>query len=86
MSPAVNDGEYILVKKPRSFRPGLIYVIEHSDLGRIVKRLKTIEGGQAVVFGDNPKSTPEAVIGPVAKERITGRAFLAITSRGLKIL
>jgi len=78
MSPALNDGDYILTIKPWSVRPGFIYVVNHSDLGRIVKRLDRIENGRYYFSGDNPKSTPGAVIGPVTRARIIGRMLLKI--------
>jgi len=78
MSPTLNDGDYILTLKPRSVRPGFIYVVNHSDLGRIVKRLDRVEDGRYYFTGDNPKSTPSAVIGPVTRERIIGRMVFKI--------
>lgn len=84
MSPALSDGDYVITLKPRSFRPGLIYVIDHTDLGRIIKRLDRFEGARLIVSGDNPESTPSSVIAPITKDRVTGRAVLAITKTGLK--
>jgi len=78
MSPALNNGDYILTIKPRSVRPGFVYVINHADLGRIVKRLERIEDDLYYFKGDNPKSTPGAVIGPVTRGRIIGRMILKI--------
>ncbi len=86
MSPTLNDGDYIVTIKPRSVRPGFIYVINHSDLGRIVKRLERIENNRYFLKGDNPKSTPRTVMGPVANDRIIGRVFLKISKCGLRQL
>lgn len=88
MSPALNAGDYIICKniKPRSIRPGLIYVITHSDLGRIVKRVSTMRGHAYILCGDNPSSTPSEVMGPVTPERITKRAIFAITKSGIRKL
>ncbi|PHS77306.1 MAG: peptidase S24 [Robiginitomaculum sp.] len=86
MSPTLTGGDYVLTIKPRSIRPGFIYVVNHSDLGRIVKRLERIENSQYFFKGDNPQSTPSAVIGPVAKDRIIGRTILRISKSGLKRL
>ena len=86
MSPALEDGDYVLIKKPRSYRPGSIYVIYHTDLGRIVKRLKSVENGSLIFNGDNPSSTPEAVIAPVSQDRVSGQAWLRISKTGMCLL
>ena len=84
MSPALEDGDYVVTIKPRALCTGFIYVINHSDLGRIVKRLERIENGRAIVTGDNSTSTPSSVIAPIAVERISGRAVLRISKSGIQ--
>ena len=86
MSPSLEDGDYVLIKKPRSYRPGFIYVIQHSDLGRIVKRLTNIQDDKLLFKGDHQSSTPDAVIAPVTKDRVLGRAWLRISKAGLSRL
>ena len=86
MSPALFDGEYVVTKKARSFRPGYIYVINHSDLGRIIKRLKSAKSGRFTFYGDNQSSTPSAVIAPVSSDRIIGKAIWAIGKSGIRLL
>jgi len=86
MSPALNNGDYVITKKPRSFKPGFIYVIDHIDLGRIIKRLDRIENDHLMFSGDNPKSTPGAVLAPVAPERVTALAWFVISHNGLQRL
>jgi len=83
MSPTLKDGDYVLTIRPRSLRAGFIYVVEHGDLGRIIKRLDHIQNGQYHFKGDNPKSTPSAVMGPVGAPRIVARALLKISRRGV---
>jgi len=83
MSPALEDGDYVLIKKPRSYRPGSIYVINHTDLGQIIKRLKSIENDRLTFKGDNASSTPEAVIAPINQDRVSGQAWLRISKNGL---
>ncbi|MBL4853289.1 MAG: S24/S26 family peptidase [Robiginitomaculum sp.] len=83
MSPTLNDGDYVLTIKPRSLRAGFIYVVEHGDLGRIIKRLDRTQNDRYYFKGDNPKSTPGTVIGPVTAPRITARALLKISKRGI---
>jgi len=85
MSPALNDGDYVLTKKPRQLRAGLIYVVNHSDLGRIIKRLESTKHDRCFFLGDNPKtSTPSAIIGAVEKSRVTAQVILVIGKAGLR--
>ena len=84
MSPALRDGDYIVTKKPRSYRPGFIYVINHSDLGQIVKRLSAVEKDRYLFKGDNQASTPSSIIAPVSADRIIGRALWVIGPSGIR--
>lgn len=86
MAPALMDGDYVIMIKARSFRLGFIYVIDHSDLGRIIKRLDRVENERLIVSGDNSASAPSSIIAPVATSRVLGRARFAITKSGLKRL
>jgi len=85
MSPTLEDGDYVITKKPRLYRAGLLYVINHIDLGRIIKRLERTEGDKCFFIGDNPKaSTPPSLIGSVEQNRIVGQVFLVIGPKGLR--
>ena len=84
MSPVLSDGDYVLTKKPRRLTPGLIYVIDHSDLGRIIKRLGSTKHDRCFFLGDNPASTPSAVIGAVEKSRVVGQVILVIGKSGIR--
>ena len=88
MSPTLRDGDIILVKriKLRSLRPGFIYIIQHSDLGQIIKRLDGFQDKRCLFSGDNPNSTPRAVIAPVDKHRVQERALLRIGAQGIHLL
>ena len=87
MAPTLQDGDIILTKKPRSLRPGLIYVIDHPDLGRIVKRLSKIDTrGLVRLSGDNPQSTPDKLLGAIQTHYITQRAWLVVGKNGIKRL
>jgi len=79
MSPTLQDGDYVITKKPRQLMAGLIYVINHSDLGRIVKRLGDTKHDRCYFIGDNPTSTPSSVIGAVE-----GQVILIIGSSGIR--
>lgn len=84
MSPTLNDGDIVLTKTPRSLRPGRLYIVQHSDLGRIVKRLDAEIEGRYNFIGDNPASTPSAIIAPVEASRITGEVIAAFGRSGLR--
>jgi len=84
MSPALVNGDYAVIKKPRAFSPGRIYVVQHSDLGLIVKRLKCIENSRYIFEGDNTASTPSSLIAPVEAERIKGQVIFVIGKSGLR--
>jgi len=84
MSPTLENGDYVLTKKPRLLRAGLIYVINHIDLGRIVKRLGDIKHDRCYFIGDNPASTPSNIIGAVEKSRVIGQVIWIISKTGLK--
>ena len=88
MAPTLRAGEIVLTvkTKPAALRSGLIYVIDHSDLGKVIKRLGAFEHGRYRVIGDNPASTPSAVMGTIEPERITRRAVLVIGSKTLRRL
>ncbi len=84
MSPALMGGEYVVTIKARSYRPGFIYVVDHIDLGLIIKRLNSERDGRYLFTGDNQKSVPSAVIAPVTSDRITGRVIWIIGPAGIR--
>ena len=85
MSPTLEDGDYVIIKKPRHIRAGLLYVINHIDLGRIIKRLQDTKHDRFYFIGDNPKSsTPSSLIGAVEKDRMIGQVILVIGPKGLR--
>ncbi len=87
MLPTLKDGDIVITVKPRTPRAGFIYVCHHSDLGQIIKRLSGFDArGRAVLSGDNPNSTPSAVMGTVEPERLMGRAVFSIGKSGIRRL
>ena len=87
MTPTLFDGDILITTKPRALRAGLIYVINHSDLGRIVKRLKSLdERGRAELSGDNPASTPSVLMGTVEPSRVVGQARFVFGKSGVRKL
>jgi len=87
MLPTLFDGDTVITTKPRVVHAGLIYVVDHSDLGLIIKRLDSFDNrGRARLTGDNPRSTPSAVMGTVETERFVGQARFAFGKSGLRKL
>jgi len=84
MLPALTDGDYVMTSKPRSFRPGSIYVINHIDLGLIVKRLDRTQNDKCIFSGDNLQSVPDAIIAAVHKDRVTGQVRFVIGPKGIR--
>lgn len=85
MAPTLNDGDYVLSIFTGRPKPGRVYIINHGDLGRIVKRLSAISPDNHLSFtGDNPASTPDALLRAVEPKRLLGRAWVAITKNGIK--
>ena len=89
MSPTLEDGDYVITKKPRPqsngyLASGLIYVINHSDLGRIIKRLVNTKHDRCFFIGDNPTSTPSTLIGAVEISRVIGQVIWVIGKSGIK--
>ena len=84
MSPTLLDGEYVVTKKPRSIRPGFIYVIDHVDLGRIIKRLERIEKERYFFTGDGADSVPQNILATVTSDRLVAEVRLKIGPSGIK--
>ena len=91
MAPTFQDGDYILARritKPNyKFKIGNIYLIDHIDLGLIIKRLdQETADGRLIVSGDNPVSNSGDILGHIDKTRVRARALLKISSKGTRRL
>lgn len=86
MSPTLENGDYILTFKPRTFRAGFIYVLNHDRMGRIVKRLSHQTEDEFWFEGDNAASSSLDKIGCVTRDQIIGHAVLRITPKGVRKL
>ena len=82
MEPTLLDGDYILCIKPRALRPGLLLWVAHPRFGRIVKRLRA----DGRLESDSAEGTAAERLGPVAACEVLGRAVLAVTPSGIKLL
>ena len=87
MAPTLQDGDYVVCWPARSFDVGRVFIIDHSDLGLIIKRLeREAPDGRLIFAGDNPVSNSGNILGTIEKARVKTRAFLKISSKGLKRL
>ncbi|WP_409433756.1 helix-turn-helix transcriptional regulator [Litorimonas sp. RW-G-Af-16] len=80
MVPTLMPGDYVLTKKPRFIRAGLIYVIEHERHGLIVKRATRLEGDLISYVSDNSEGSS----GQVSAAQVKRVAWLAITPKGVR--
>ena len=84
MAPTLLDGDYVLTKSASTYDVGRIYLIDHSDLGLIIKRLeREAPDGRLIFAGDNPVSNSGNILGTIEKARVKTRAFLKISRTGL---
>ena len=87
MAPTLLDGDYVLTKSASTYDVGRIYLIDHSDLGLIIKRLeREAPDGRLIFAGDNPVSNSGNILGTIEKARVRTRAFLKISRKGIKRL
>ena len=85
MAPALQDGDYVLSIPARKYIAGRVYLIDHSDLGLIIKRLEREGPDQRLIFaGDNPVSNSGDILGRIDKARVKSRALLKLSRKGLK--
>ena len=83
MAPTLLDGDYVLTKSANTYDVGRIYLIDHSDLGLIIKRLeRESPDGRLIFAGDNPVSNSGNILGTIEKARVRARAFLRLSPKG----
>ena len=86
MEPSLQSGDYLILTKARSLRPGFIIALMHPRLGRMVKRITHIEGDEIYIAGDNRESTTAERLGVICVSDVLGRARWVITPRGMRRL
>ncbi|MEP1230343.1 MAG: S24/S26 family peptidase [Litorimonas sp.] len=82
MMPVLNDGDYVMTRKPRTPRAGFIYVLKHHEHGKIIKRIDRLDHETVWYKSDNPNGS----CGDISVDKVTARAWLAITPKGMKRL
>ncbi len=78
MEPNLANGEWWLVRRSRSVRPGDVVLLAHPDRPdlRVVKRIDHAEAAGWWVVGDNPEASEDSRhFGPVPADLIVGRLW-----------
>lgn len=84
MRPTLTPGDYIIVTKARSLRPGFVVLVDHSEFGVIIKRVQSINKDSLRLEGDGHVTSSTLEIGNVPLSRVVGRARWAIKPGWLK--
>ena len=86
MRPTLAPGDYLILTKARALRAGFVVLVDHPEMGIIVKRVKSVSDKSVSLEGDGPGSTSSEDIGAVPINLVRGRARWAVTPKGLKKL
>ena len=87
MSPTLGDGDFVITKKKHPLSVGKVVIIEHPELGRIIKRIVSLDGkGGFLVSGDNYNTTPTEIIGLVNERSITYTVICRVSLSGFSKL
>jgi len=92
MAPTLQGGDYVLtlpvnIWPARRFKAGRVYIIDHPDLGLIIKRLtRQTAAGRLVFSGDNAASNSGHILGEIKKTRVRARAYLHIRKSGIRFI
>jgi len=84
LSPEFKEGDFVLTSKIPLFfgliKAGEIVVLDHPDLGRLIKRVKWVdrETKEVFVIGTHENSIDSRQFGPVKYSDLTGKVFLHI--------
>lgn len=82
MAPTLRDGDFVLALGglwSRGPRPGDVVLVEHPELGLIVKRvLARLASGALRLVGDGVSSSPTESLGDVSSSALRGRVLLCI--------
>ena len=87
MSPALNDGDYAIVKDLSSDQPlsvGDIVTFDHPDFGFSVKRIKAFRDTMLLLHGLDARSVEPTQIGWVCRKHILGRIEWHIAPSGMR--
>lgn len=85
MWPTLGHNDFVVsLGTPERIQIGDVVILEHADLGTIVKRVcADHRDGTFSVSGDNPQSTDSAAIGRVARGAFVAIARWRVSPRGI---
>ena len=87
MAPTLQSGDYVISRKTRRVTPHKIYIINHSELGTIIKRLQHVDDdGQLIFQSDNKAGNSGHILGRIKKAQVKSYAFLRISNKGINRL
>ena len=86
MAPTLAPGDYVITTKARAIRSGFVVLADHPKYGLIIKRVKSVQNQTVTLEGDGQASTSSEAMGHVARDKIRGRVWAAVTPKGLKRL
>lgn len=82
MYPCFSSGDFVLVKKRKHPRLNQIAVVEHPDLGTLIKRVCHFdELGNMQLAGDNAYSTNSESMGWVSTDFLVGTVVFSLRQR-----
>ena len=84
MSPTLAPGDYMIVTRARTIRPGFVVLVDHPKYGRIIKRISSVNEDFISLAGDGPNSTASDAMGQESLTAVQGRIHWAITPKGIK--
>ncbi len=88
MSPTLIEGDYVIVKKYKCHPiDGSVAVINHPELGKLIKRISLNEkNGKVTLSGDNSLSISDNIIGEFDQELIKYQALWRVSPLGFSRL
>ena len=79
MLPSFCGGDFVIIyrRSKSTFKQGDVVVVEHTRLGKIIKRIMAVESeGNLLLAGDNfAASTDTLTLGTIEPEQVLGRVI-----------
>jgi phage repressor protein C with HTH and peptisase S24 domain len=55
MVPTLAAGDFVVTRRTRSIKVGDVVVVDTDEVGRIIKRIASLNGDAVTLVGDNPR-------------------------------
>lgn len=72
MRPLLQSGAYALFRPARRVRPGQVVLVEHLELGSIVKQVSTVSPQGLTLCGLSPASVASEALGQISPTQVRG--------------